>query len=436
MAKKDGKKSGKGKIVRRIVIVLLELVVLLGVVVGVWLNQKMDMVETDESFEEEEVVNVELPKKTKKVLQGYMMLALFGLDNRESEDYSGGNSDVIMVARIDKDTKEVRLVSVYRDTFLKMADLDDPSAYSKANAAYAIGGATQAVRMLNTNLDLDIKEYVSFDFSAVAEAVDILGGVEVEITDEECMHLNNYCVETSEVVEKEYEPLPGAGTYNLNGVQAVSFGRIRYTAGDDFKRTERQRLVLNKMIEKALASDIGTINSLIDAVFPKVKTSLTKTEILSLAADAFSYRMGEMSGFPFEIGSSEVDVAYQRLKQDCVIPRDLAMNVKKLHEFFYGDAAYNVTESVQGISDEIVYRSGVTAKKEENTDEAGTGDGTGTGDGSTDGTGTGDGSTDGTGMGAGSSGGTGSSDGTGIGDSGEEPVWSSEAKAEEKYATE
>ena len=193
---------------------------------------------------------------------------------------------------------------------------------------------------------------------------------------------------------------------------------------------------MNKMIEKALASDIGTINSLIDAVFPKVKTSLTKTEILSLAADAFSYRMGEMSGFPFEIGSSEVDVAYQRLKQDCVIPRDLATNVKKLHEFFYGDAAYNVPESVQGISDEIVYRSGVTAKKEENTDEAGTGDGTGTGDGSTDGTGTGDGSTDGTGMGAGSSGGTGSSDGTGIGDSGEEPVWSSEAKAEEKYATE
>ena len=188
MAKKDGKKSGKGKIVRRIVIVLLELVVLLGVVVGVWLNQKMDMVETDESFEEEEVVNVELPKKTKKVLQGYMMLALFGLDNRESEDYSGGNSDVIMVARIDKDTKEVRLVSVYRDTFLKMADLDDPSAYSKANAAYAIGGATQAVRMLNTNLDLDIKEYVSFDFSAVAEAVDILGALRLRL------QMKNACI--------------------------------------------------------------------------------------------------------------------------------------------------------------------------------------------------------------------------------------------------
>ncbi len=203
MAKKNGQKAGRGKkIIRRLILVVLELALLVGVVAWVWVNQKMDKVETDETFEEKEVVNVELPKKTKKVLQGYVMLALFGLDNRDSQSYNSGNSDVIMVARIDKDTKEVRLVSVYRDTFLKMADLENTDAYSKANAAYAIGGPTQAVRMLNTNLDLDIKEYVSFDFSAVAEAVDILGGVEIEITDEECVHLNNYCVETSEVVEK------------------------------------------------------------------------------------------------------------------------------------------------------------------------------------------------------------------------------------------
>ena len=403
MAKKNGQKAGRGNnIIRRLILVVLELALLVGVVAWVWVNQKMDKVETDETFEEKEVVNVELPKKTKKVLQGYVMLALFGLDNRDSQSYNSGNSDVIMVARIDKDTKEVRLVSVYRDTFLKMADLENTDAYSKANAAYAIGGPTQAVRMLNTNLDLDIKEYVSFDFSAVAEAVDILGGVEIEITDEECVHLNNYCVETSEVVEKEYEPLPGGGTYNLNGVQAVSYGRIRYTLGDDFKRTERQRLVLNKMIEKALASDIGTINSLIDAVFPKIKTSLTKTEMLSLAADAFNYRMGETAGFPFDLGNVVVDVAYQKHAQDCVIPRDLATNVKKLHDFLYGTTDYEVTESVQGISDEIVYRSGLTAKKEEGSTE-----------------------TEGQGEeGEGSEGSTG----------GEE--WSSEEEAEEKYATE
>ena len=198
----------------------------------------------------------------------------------------------------------------------------------------------------------------------MAEAVDILGGVEVEITNEEAGHLNNYCVETSKVTGKSYSSLPGAGTYNLNGVQAVSFGRIRYTAGDDFKRTERQRLVVEKMVEKALASDVGTINELIDSVFPKIKTSLSKSEILSLAKDAFNYKMGENAGFPFDIENEVVSISYQKGSQDCVIPADLAANVKQLHDFLYGTTSYQVTDSVQSISDEIVYRTGVRAQKD------------------------------------------------------------------------
>lgn len=372
---KQKKQNGKGKKKRgrKVFLIFLEILILLGILGWIWANGKMDMLNTDNNFQKEDVQNEELTKETKKVLQGYVMVALFGLDNRENNNYSSGNSDVIMVARVDRDTKEVRLVSVYRDTFLNMADLDNPDAYGKANAAYAVGGPKQAVRMLNTNLDLDIQEYVSFDFNAVAEAVDILGGVEVEITEEEAVHLNNHCIGTAEATGRDYEPLPeAAGTYNLTGVQAVSYGRIRQTMGDDFKRTERQRLVLNKMIEKALASDIGTINRLIDNVFPDIKTSLSKLEILDLVKDAFSYRMGETSGFPFDQKPVEVSVAYQKITQDCVIPADLASNVKKLHDFLYGTTSYQVTDSVQSISDEIAYRSGVTAVKEDtgiDTDE-------------------------------------------------------------------
>ncbi len=362
-AKQPTKKSKKRKR-RKLLIVAIELMILLVAVGWIWVNGKMDKLDTDVSFKGKDV-RVELPEETQDVLGEYTTIALFGLDNRDEGSYERGNSDVIMVARIDKDTKEVRLVSVYRDTFLKMADLDNTEAYSKANAAYAKGGPKQAVRMLNTNLDLDIQEYVSFDFSAVAEAVDILGGVEVEITDEEAGHLNNYCIETSKVTGKSYSPLPGAGTYNLNGVQAVSYGRIRYTAGDDFKRTERQREVLEKMVDKALASDMATINELIDTVFPEVKTSLSKTEILALAADAFNYKMGETAGFPFDKGSAVVSISYQKGSQDCVIPADLSANVKQLHDFLYGTDDYQVTESVQSISDEIVYRTGVRADKGE-----------------------------------------------------------------------
>lgn len=352
------KEKNKKRRKRKVIIVAIELIVLLGVLVWVWLNSKMDKLNTDVSFQGQDV-RVELPKETKDVLVEYTTIALFGLDNREGNSYNSGNSDVIMVARIDKATKEVRLVSVYRDTFLKMADLDNPNAYSKANAAYAVGGPEQAVRMLNTNLDLDIQEYVSFDFSAVAEAVDILGGVEIEVTDAEVVHLNNYCIETSKVTGKSYTTLPGAGTYTLNGVQAVSYGRIRYTAGDDFKRTERQRLVVEKMVEQALSSDMGTINKLIDVVFPKIKTSLSKTQILSLAADAFNYKLGDNAGFPFDRKNEVVSISYQKERQDCVIPADLASNVKQLHDFLFGTTSYQVTDSVQGISDEIEYRTGI-----------------------------------------------------------------------------
>ncbi len=193
---------------RKVLLVCMEVIILGSVLLWIWANAKMDKINTDKSFQAKDVENEDLSEETRDVLGKYTTIALFGLDNRDSNSYNRGNSDVIMLARIDKDTKEVRLVSVYRDTFLKMTDLDNTEAYSKANAAYAVGGPEQAVRMLNTNLDLDIREYVSFDFSAVAEAVDLLGGVEVEITEEECVHLNNYCIETSEVTGKSYEPLP------------------------------------------------------------------------------------------------------------------------------------------------------------------------------------------------------------------------------------
>ncbi len=356
------------KIRRRIFLVCAELMILGGVLAWFWADSKMDKITTDNTFVAKEVKNVELTKETQDILGGYTTFALFGLDNRDGSTYNSGNSDVIMVARIDNKTKEVRLVSVYRDTFLKMADLDNTEAYSKANAAYAVGGPKQAVRMLNTNLDLDIQEYVSFDFSAVAEAIDILGGVEVEVTPEEAGHLNNYCVETSKVTGKTYEPLPELTepkSFTLNGVQAVSYGRIRYTMGDDFKRTERQRLVLNKMVEKALKSDVATINKLIDAVFPKIQTSLGKTELIAMAMDAFNYKMGENAGFPFDLRNVVVDIAYQKEDVDCVIPANLASNVKQLHDFLYGTTSYTVTESVQSISDEIEYRTGISGESSE-----------------------------------------------------------------------
>ncbi len=352
---------------RKIILLAVELILLVVVLAGLWFWQKLSKIETDDTFVAES--NKELSDDTKNILGEYTTIALFGLDNRNNGNYKTGNSDVIMIARIDNETKEVKLVSVYRDTMLNMMDEENKDAYSKANAAYNMGGPDQAVRMLNVNLDLDIKEYVSFDFNAVAEAIDLLGGVEIEISTEEAVAMQGYQDEVAGMTDKDNDYLYRGGTYNLNGVQAVSYARIRYVGNGDFHRTERQRLVVNKMVEKALASDLGTINELIDTVFPEIKTSLSKAEILSLAKDAMSYSMGDNAGFPFEQETGSYKVSYQSKKASCVIPADLASNVKQLHEFLYGTTDYEVTQSVQNISDEIENRTGVTAPEKESESE-------------------------------------------------------------------
>lgn len=352
---------------RKIILLAVELILLVVVLAGLWFWQKLSKIETDDTFVAES--NKELSDDTKNILGEYTTIALFGLDNRNNGNYKTGNSDVIMIARIDNETKEVKLVSVYRDTMLNMMDEENKDAYSKANAAYNMGGPDQAVRMLNVNLDLDIKEYVSFDFNAVAEAIDLLGGVEIEISTEEAVAMQGYQDEVAGMTDKDNDYLYRGGTYNLNGVQAVSYARIRYVGNGDFHRTERQRLVVNKMVEKALASDLGTINELIDTVFPEIKTSLSKAEILSLAKDAMSYSMGDNAGFPFEQETGSYKVSYQSKKASCVIPADLASNVKQLHEFLYGTTDYEVTQSVQNISDAIENRTGVTAPEKESESE-------------------------------------------------------------------
>lgn len=366
MSKKAMRKRKKK---RKVALLVAELIILVVVLAALWAWSKLDKIETDDNFGKD-VANKDLTADTKDILGEYTTIALFGLDNRSNGNYNSGNSDVIMLARIDNDTKEVKLVSVYRDTMLNMMDDDDEDAYSKANAAFNMGGPDQAVRMLNVNLDLDIKEYVAFDFNAVAEAVDLLGGVEVEISTEEAVAMQGYQDEVTEMTGKKSKKLNVGGTYNLDGVQAVSYARLRYVGNGDFQRTERQRLIVNKMVEKALKSDMGTINELIDTVFPQIKTSLSKTQILSLAKDAMSYSMGENTGFPFDQETGSFKVSYQSKKASCVIPADLASNVKQLHEFLYGTTDYVVTDSVQNISDEIEKRTGVEApeKEESKTD--------------------------------------------------------------------
>jgi len=318
---------------------------------------------------------------------GYLNVALFGLDTRENDEEMGSRSDTIIIASLNRETKEVKMSSVYRDTYLQM----DDRSYNKANAAYSFGEEEEAVAMLNRNLDMDIDHYITVDFSALVDVIDALDGIDVEVTEEEIPYLNNYSVEiikntgvdTWAVTETRYQ--------HLTGVQATAYARIRYTKGDDFRRTERQRLVIEKIAEKAQAASLGTLNNIIDRVLPKVRTNFTLPEILAYAKDVKKYQIGESKGFPFNLETMVLNVG------DSVIPANLEENVKELHNFLFGENGFTPSKKVCDISDEITFLTGVVGNGSYDSGDVtnsyggqdsgysgdnGYGDGTGNGDGS------------------------------------------------------
>ena len=205
---------------------------------------------------------------------------------------------------------------------------------------------------------MNIEKYVTVNFNALVDVIDAVGGLDLELTHDEVVHMNNYCVETSKVTGKSYEKIEPEveGTYHLNGVQAVSYSRIRYTAGGDYKRTERQRLVLEKTANKLKKQNLATINKIIDKVMPEVSTSFSTKEILALASGAFDFELGETSGFPFDLETPDSVPGYSG---SYVIPKGLEENVIKLHEFLFPDEDYTPTETVTNISDTLINMTNV-----------------------------------------------------------------------------
>ena len=316
--------------------ILLVLVIGGGAAAAAYVTSKVDKMEVQKLDVNKLEINKEVEHKT-----GYLNVALFGVDSREASLGKGTRSDTIMIASLNQETGEVKISSVYRDTILQQSD----GTYNKANAAYSFGGVEEAVALLNKNLDLNIEHYVAVNFNAMIDVIDTLGGLDIELTEEEVKYTNMYCDETAVVTGRPFEEdLVGAGVHHLDGVQATSFCRIRYTKGDDFKRTERQRLVIEKIVEKLQAANLATINKIADDVFAEVGTNFTLPEILSYAKDFKKYTLGETTGFPFNKSTGTLSGV-----GSSVLPTDLAGDVQQLHQFFFGDDGYTPSDVVLSI---------------------------------------------------------------------------------------
>ena len=344
--RKMGKKQTKHKKLKTFGKVVLALVIILAILLGTifWYVSnklgKMQQVKIDES-------DLGISETANKSLSGYRNIAIFGVDSR-SDDYGVGNrSDCIIIASINNSTGEIKLISVYRDTYVNI----DGHGLDKITHAYSYGEAPLAISTLNKNLDLNIKEFVTVNFDSVSEAVDQLGGITLSITSEETKYINGYIDETSKVTGKTSSHITQAGTYNLDGVQAVSYSRIRYTAGGDYKRTERMRTVMEAMLTKLKTKSVGEINKFADKILPAVYTNLSTGDLMSMVPSMAKYNVGESIGWPYETKGITLDRWYG-------VPVTLEENVKKLHQEAFGESDYTPSETVKNVSDSIIKKTG------------------------------------------------------------------------------
>lgn len=355
--KNSGKKQQAKKQRRRIIIFIIEIIILVIAVVVLYGVMKGTGTGKVELNDEDIIINDTVEQAQETTMKGYRNIALFGVDSTTGALTKNTRSDTIMIASINQDTGECKLVSVYRDTYLNLSN----DSYNKCNAAYAKGGPEQAINMLNMNLDMNITDFVTVGFAGLTDTIDALGGVYIDVDSSEISHLNNYQLCIAEDLKRSYTPVSETGRQLLDGLQATGYCRIRYTAGDDFKRAERQREVLLAVADQAKKASLPQLTSTADAVFDEVYTSLDLSEIVDMLGNVGTYYISDHAGFPQETNRT---VATIGSKGSCVIPLSLEDNVRWLHKFLFDADDYEPSETVKRCSEKIYEETNGYLKKE------------------------------------------------------------------------
>jgi LCP family protein required for cell wall assembly len=343
MGKYQTKSSIKRKQFKRVfslLILLIFLIIMFVVAFVVWRIEQIPREQIDVNTLEQV-----------SVAGNFTNIAVFGLDTRPGDEDSS-RTDTIMIVSINNRSGEMRLLSVYRDTVM----LQQGGFYDKACHAYAFGGAREAVAMLNRNLDLDIEYFVAVNFASLATIIDIIGGVQVEMTDEEIYWTNIIAHDTAINIDRVVTPAVegGSGLQTLDGIYAVSFTRIRHTQGDDFRRAERQREVFNQILAGVSRATPMQLLRIQDEVIPETLTNMSTEQILWQGINMIRVNLTEMTGYPFEVTTGSIPGS----SASYVIPINTSENVRMLHQVLFDNNGFIPSARVQAISDEISNMTG------------------------------------------------------------------------------
>ena len=321
-------KSEKGGILKVLGVLLIIILILLGLTLGIgyaFISDKLSNV----NFVDIDEANIELNSGVEQELKDYRNIAIFGLDSRDNS-FSNSRSDCIIIVSINKKTNDVKLTSVYRDTYVDI----EGHGLDKITHAYAYGGPELAINTLNKNLDLNITEFVTVNFDTVETIVDSIGGITLTITDSEASQIG----------------FSSGGTYTLDGKEALAYSRIR-KIDSDYQRTERMRTVLEAVFNKVKKQELAEISNFVDIVLPHISTNMSTNSIISLVPSAVFYKITDSTGWPYDVSGYSSDAWYG-------VPVTLESNVKEFHQNVFGNSDYTPSDTVEEISDSIIAETG------------------------------------------------------------------------------
>ena len=342
------------KVITIIVLVIVILIVLSGIVGYLFLKSKIEKMQHEEINQDATELGIsEQTQEKSSPMQKYRNIALLGVDSQANDYDTGYRTDCIMVASINEENGNVQIFSIYRDTYVQMEE-NGKIQLDKINHAY-YGGVQNTLKTININLDLNISEYLLIDFGAVKDLVDEVGGVEIDITADELKYINGYIQNVNKVTNSHSENLTEIGNQTLDGVQAVAYCRIRYTEGWDYKRTERMRTVLEKVIKKAKNLSPTELNKLADNILPKMRTNINTNNIITLIPRIIKFNIVKSFGWPYSTTGVHINGQFYGPAAT------LETNVVKLHKDVFEQENYVVNETVKKISDEIEEKTGVHA---------------------------------------------------------------------------
>ena len=282
---------------------------------------------TEDDDKQVEVPSTQIEQEVENAT-GEETFVIFGVDSNTNQLGKGTRSDSIMIVHVNHDAKTIKVASVFRDC---MVHIEGRSKFEKITHAHFYGGPKLALSTINENFDLNATNYFTVNFNSVAKLVDMIDGIDYEITQEECKHMGSRFTQ--------------AGKYHLDGKEVVTYSRIRKAAGGDYKRSERQRDMLFEIFKKAKTlSNVEKVR-LVDEMLGDINTNYKREEIIKTIYYLSKYEITGMDAFPKKFYGGTVEGAWVE------VPVTLVDMNAAMHEFLFGTTDYIPSEKVKEYSD-------------------------------------------------------------------------------------